>query len=333
MTNSDAAHEAGLTLNDAEWLDGFEDHYNKLVEPRIRLPRKTRAASRRTLLIGYVALASTALTALLWLLDASSQLVGLLVVITGALVVGAVQLRMSGTSLGARETRDLVVESMAELLNLNYRAEMPLSEFKHRFRSMGDVSETSITRCVDLVSGELDHGAYQSAQLMGGTGPVRTLLDGQEGQWLGIPVASIWDQYTVDGVLCHCELSGTLTTHTVSCDTRVVNPTNEAPRPPFVAARTDDSIFDERFYVLDEWPADGISWLTADVRTLLAAVAERFGPCTLFVCGGDAYLSIWMIGDAYEISSLGFALRRQAHSIAEAMRVTELLSRALANAS
>lgn len=332
MTNDDAAQQAGLTLNQDEWLPGFEEHYHDVVEPRIRLPRKTPAASRRTLLIGYAALASTGLTTLLWLLNASSQLVGLLVVTTGALIVGAVQLRMSGTSLGARETRNFIVESMAGLLNLQYRADMPLPEFASQFHDMGDVSQTSIARCVDHVVGKLPQGIYQSALLMGGTGPALTLADGTAGRWLGMPVASVWDQYTVDGVLCHCELQGAYAAHTVSCDTRIVNPAAEAPRPPFVAAATGDTVFDSRFHALDAWPHEGIAWLTDDVRTLLTGVAEHFGPCTLFVRGHDAYLSIWVIGDVYEITSLGSALRGQVHGVTQNLRIAELLSKALAKA-
>ena len=144
-----------------------------------------------------------------------------------------------------------------------------------------------------------------------------------------MPVASIWDQYTVDGVLCECSLVEELATHTISCDERVTGPPHEAPHPPFAPTATGDEAFDERFSILTAWPAEGVAWLTEDVRIFMTAIAERFGPCTLYVNGQYAYLSMWLIGDAYEISSLGFALRRQAHSVAEAMRVAELLGEVL----
>ena len=40
------------------------------------------------------------------------------------------------------------------------------------------------------------------------------------------------------------------------------------------------------------------------------------------------FLSVWFIGDVYEITSLGFALRHQAHKIAQSILLpTELAKR------
>ena len=122
------------------WRPNFEQFYADVMEPRIRLPRKSPAASKRTVNVGYAALASTFLTLIGWLVSAPSELLGLLVIVSGALTVGALQLRMSGTSLGARDTRDFAVQSMAQFLQLEHRGELPLEQCNLLFAHAGAVS-------------------------------------------------------------------------------------------------------------------------------------------------------------------------------------------------
>ena len=306
------------------WLDGFEAYYADYVEHKIRLPNKTPKASARAIRLTYAALACTLITAAMWLCGIASHWVGLLAVLSATLVVGALQLRMAGTSLGAQETRNFVVRAMAEYLDYAYDAAPDADRVNGLLEGAGRISPTAVTRGGDWLHGsvKLADGTAQlrSAQVLGGAGPS---IDSQSGgYWFGMPIESLWSQFTVDGLLAQVELPHAFPANfTITSDTRLHAAPEDKASLRFAPVATGDEQFDEKFHVLDAWQPSFGPALSEGLREFLLECHERAGPVTLYTQDKTVFLGIWFVGDLYEITSLGVALRHQAHQVAKSMRI------------
>lgn len=314
-----------------QWLPGFEAFYADYVEHKIRLPNKTPKASARAIWLTYAAIICTAITATAWMLAAPSHVVGLVAVLSATLTVGAVQLRMAGTSLGAHETRNFVVHSMAEFLQKEYELTPSMDRINEVIAGAGRISPTAITRgsdwfkgTTDLVDGECQ---IQSVQVLGAPGP--SIDEVSDGLWFGMSVEGLWSQYACDGLLARIEMPNEFPTNfTLTCDSRLSTPSPGTSTVQFVATQTEDAEFDEHFFVLDCWQPQYAPALSEPLREFLKECRSVLGPVTIFVQEKVVFLSVWFIGDVYEITSLGFALRHQAHKIAQSILLpTELAKR------
>lgn len=312
---------------DPNWLPGFERFFHEEIEPKVRIPKRNRRADARAIWLTWAALAATLVTALMWALEVNSSFVGLAVVLSGALIVGALQLRMAGTSMGARETRDFVVAKMAAFLNLDYELAPSRETVDETMGTAGRMSHTDITRGADLIHGRVGECEITSLQLLGGAGPSATAEGEQVALWLGMPVTQFWDQYTVDGVLARVKFREALPLDfTVTCDQRLITPPEQAGSLQFAATKTDDAAFDAEFFAFAHYDPRLTGSLNSVLRAFLLRVKNTVGPCTLFAQGDQLFLSAWFVGDVYEISSMGFALPRQSHQIALSMRMAHELA-------
>jgi hypothetical protein len=305
-----------------KYMPGFGEFFSNEIEAKIRIPRRNVKADARAIWVTWAALGATAITTLLAVFGVPSNIIGLAAVVSGALIVGSVQLRMAGTSMGVRETRDFVVSKMAEFLNLDYQLAPPNQALDELLDQAGRVSHTAITRGADMISGRVGECKVTSMQLLGGAGPSRDDEGDEPASWFGIPVAELWEQLTIDGLLARVELRHALPANfTITCDQRIVNPPDSSNSLRFAPAVTGDQYFDAEFFALDAFTPQITTLLHAELRGYLLHCKNTIGPCTLYVRGHVAYLSAWFVGDIYEISSMGFALPKQSHQIAESMQL------------
>ncbi|MEM7407607.1 MAG: hypothetical protein AAF458_20105 [Pseudomonadota bacterium] len=310
------------------FMDGFEHFYANQVEHHIRLPSKTQRADARAIWLTYAAIGATLITLLCWLLGLSPAVVGLLCVLSGALIVGALQLRMAGSSPGLHEIRNLVCAKMAAFNAMDYDAAPETSKLDALIQGAGGISHTAITRGADHIEHTVGQAHVASTQLLGGPGPSAAPEAG--GRWLGIEVERIWPQYSCDGLFIRVDLPEPIAIElTLSCDDRLLAPPEGVPLLEFAPVATGDAPFDETFRAYPNWLPQANTVLNAELRALLSEIRQNVGPVTFYVAHHSVFLSAWHVGDLYEVTSLGFGLKRQAHQVARTLRLGQRLAEAL----
>lgn len=312
------------------FLDGFEHFYSNQVEHHIRLPSKTRRADARAIWLTYAAIGATFVTLICWLFEVNSSVVGLLCVLSGTLTVGALQLRMAGSSPGLHEIRNLVCTKMAEFNAMDYEPSPETSKLDALVQGAGGISHTGITRGADYIEQTMGRTRIASTQLLGGPGPSAAPEVG--GRWFGINVERIWPQYSCDGLFIRVDLPEPVTIElTLSSDDRLLAPPEGVAPVDFVPVETGDEQFDAAFRAYPNWLPQAAGLLTPELRSLLVEIKQNVGPVTVYVAHHTVFLSAWHVGDLYEVTSLGFGLKRQAHQVAQTLRLGQRLAQTLAN--
>ncbi|NKC15613.1 MAG: hypothetical protein GKR94_26470 [Gammaproteobacteria bacterium] len=323
---------------------GFEAFFRTRIEPPIRLPQGMGSPSPRVHAFTIASILCLLLGVGLWLLDTALPLAGLSVVAAAGLILVALQLRMGGHSMGLHEARDHVVGSVAVFLDLTLRPEFAIEDLQTLLRPAGRIEPNSIMRLADAMAGRVGRLAFTSVQVLGAVPPARS-----ESSWLGLPLERVTGRYTVDGLLVRFDLPvSTGVCFTVSNDRRLAHPDEpDSAALNLIAPGCGLPSFDEEFRIVGEAsrPPYRLSSggapagvllpevrLPESVCITLLEIAADVGPTTLHINEDQAYLSVWAVGDIYEISSLGSGLRAECQRVAAIMATPAKLARVLLQA-
>jgi hypothetical protein len=310
-------------------LEGFEAHYTTYIEPPVRLPRGLGEPSPLSNKLSIGAVVVLALSAGFWSLGAPPIVYGLGVLTGAAMVLTALQMRMGGHGMTLKGARDHVVLSLSEFLGLDYAGSPTIDDVHIALQSEGRVNPSGIMQLLDHVSGSVDDVHFQSMQLLGALSPDRAP---PKATWLGIPLHKVTQRYTVDGLFVRFDFpEHTRMTQVVTTDRRLVHTEDgdEHELLTLVDIHSGHEAFDKEFRVVQEASDADAPPPEKAVCEVLAELAIDLGPLTFKVDGLHAYLSIWSVGDMYELSSLGISLPEQCRRIATIMSAPARLARAL----
>ena len=306
--------------------DELDKFYAEVIEPDVRLSTGGKGADRRSDKLGLGAGVVVSVASVLWFTGLPAWLYGPVFVVGAALVLGAIQLRMGGSGMTAAEIRDSVVKHLANYCELEY-GKLPSREvIVERFADAGAIAWTPISRHEDLCYGSQGSVEFEFVQIIGGVIPSRSGV-----KWLGLPIEKLSERYTVDGLLVRFTLSRPLgTSLTVSNDRRLADRDNkDFEICELLTPHTGDEAFDDDFRIVDEWTEEAREILTTGLTQALRRASKNLGPMIFHIDGSTAWVHVWVVGDMYELTSLGSALKNQSRRISAIMSTPRELAQAI----
>ena len=306
--------------------DEFDKFYAEVIEPDVRLSPGGKGTGQRSDKLALAAGFVVSVASVFWFMGLPAWMYGPVFVVGAALVLGAIQLRMGGAGMTAAEIRDSVVKHLAKYCELDYEKLPGREAIIDRFADAGTIAWTPISRHEDLCHGSQGSVDFEFVQIIGGVIPSRSGT-----KWLGLPIERLSERYTVDGLLVRFTLSRPVgKSLTVSNDRRLADRDNkEFEICELLTPHTGDDAFDADFRILDEWTDDARETLTMDLTQALRRASKDLGPMVFHIDGATAWIHVWVVGDVYELTSLGSALKSQSRRISAIMSTPRDLAQAI----